>query len=48
MNWEDDMDAKRLQLLMHWAGLILSGDDKLIEQAFMELKYVRAVAGLPV
>jgi len=41
----EDMNAERLGLLMHWAGLLLSGDGKLIEQAYMEMKYVRAAAG---
>jgi len=39
--------AARTALLQHWAGLIQSGDDALIERAYQEQKYVRALAGQP-
>jgi len=51
---EDDMadlvtqkQATRTALLQHWAGLIQSGDDALIDRAYQEQKYVRGAAGQP-
>jgi hypothetical protein len=43
----ETLKADRVGLLGRWAALILSGDDALITQAYMEMKYVRAVAGQP-
>ena len=37
----------RTDLLLRWAGMILSGNDALIEQAYMEIKWFRGMAGLP-
>jgi hypothetical protein len=32
-------------LLLRWAGMILSGDDQLMTQAYMEMKFIRGLAG---
>jgi len=37
----------RVDLALRWAGMILAGDPALAEQAYMEMKYLRALAGLP-
>jgi hypothetical protein len=44
---ETKKQAARTALLQHWAGLIQSGDDALIDRAYLEQKYVRALAGKP-
>lgn len=40
--------ADRVGLLGRWAALLLSGDDALMTQAYMEMKYIRGLAGQPV
>ena len=47
---EEEMEEKldRNILLDRWAGLIQSNDDKLIEQVYWEMQYVRRLADLPV
>jgi len=41
-------DIARLALLVQLAGWIMSGDPALAEKAYMTLKYLRLVGGLPV
>ena len=41
-------EARKATFRQHIAGLILSGDEKLSEQAYMEMKYVRGLAGKPI